>query len=404
MRSLLALAVAVLTAFALPSCAEVDDGLGPTVGVAANHAAAEADTYTLAGSVLLPGGAPAAGARVQCWSMGVAGDLTDREQRADARGHFRFSFSPEATATLVLYVSYAGHGTLRSGHMAESRDLTIDPFRLSPAGAVVVRLVDSEGRVPPGEWIAALTTETNELDATPRPATRSRDVSADDGTARFDDLLPGTWRVVAMTRSSGLVRADEPAVVRAGETTTVEFLRDGPDTSRAIWVQTRTRPHPTRYRPTPDRFRLIGPGTQERTLPDDALQTRFVELPPGTYTATIDDPRFQPWSLADIEPGGSVVADLVARAGVRLTVVNAADGAPIEDYRVRVRIDDGADPPLEYTLLDADDAPPRDGVLRVLPDDQTLLVSAEGFGVTELPLRGMQPSEVRDLEAALERR
>lgn len=386
MRSLLALAVAAVAVFALHSCAPAE--------VSAD------DTIAIRGSVLLPDGAPAVGARVQRVRMDANGDLESVEDRTDADGRYRHAASASESRSIVLYVSHPGYATMRFAHPAEARDLDVEPLRLSPAGVVVVQLVDSEGGVPPGEWSAWLDSPDADDDAPVRAAPRPRAVSPEDGIARFEDVLPGTWNVKARTDSTGWVRPDAPAEVRAGETTTVEILKDGPDTSRAIWVQVRTRPHPYRHRPAPDAFRLVGPDGAERTLAPDLEETRFIELPPGTYTATIDDPRFERWSMTDVALGGSVVADLVASAGARLTVVDAADGTPIDDYRVRVRLDDEAD---AYTLLDADDDRPSDGVLRVLPQGQTLLVSADGFTDAEVPLAGLQPGDVRDVSAALER-
>lgn len=436
MRSLLALAIALLAALVIYMYVQVDDDT-PAVDVAPTRVDASDDAegpdltsdplqgvvapppsvahdartdalatsgpFTISGSVLLPGGAPAVGARVRCWSFQAGSPPSEREQRTDADGRFAFPFAPGADSSLLLKVSHDGYAVLQSTHPAEERDLVAGPYRLSVAGVVVVRLVDAEGGVPPGEWTVSLWSEDRSRDEVVRPAPGQRPASPADGSARIDGLLPGTWRAMAATKTSGWVRATDPVEVRAGETASVEIRYDGPDASRTVWVRAHTRPHPSRHRPSLESYRLIGPGSEERTLPADADEARFVALPPGTYTAVIDDPRYERWSQPGVAPGESVSARLVATAGARLTVVDASDGAAVDAFRVDVRVEDDTDFANEYTLHEADDELPDNGVLRVLPMDQTLLVSAEGFGVTEVPLIGLQPHEVRDVTAELAR-
>ena len=46
----------------------------------------------------------------------------------------------------------------------------------------------------------------------------------------------------------------------------------------------------------------------------------FEDLPPGSYRAEVDDPRFEPWSQNGVQPGQTLHATLEGRTGVQLRV------------------------------------------------------------------------------------
>lgn len=200
---------------------------------------------------------------------------------------------------------------------------------------------------------------------------------------------------------------DGPVVeVKPGEEIVADIVYRGPDNSRRITVTTFNRPFHVFSNPAPGTLKLLGTDGSTRIaerIEGSSQSWSFEDLPPGTYTAQIDDPRFLPWSQAGLSPGQTAKAQLVGASAIALTVVGE-DGAPVEPYRMRLRFRNVTFQPDTFELRRVDATAPANGTYSALvPGDCSVIVDAEGFATGSVDVDALVAGETRAVEVRLSR-
>ncbi len=138
-------------------------------------------------------------------------------------------------------------------------------------------------------------------------------------------------------------------------------------------------------------------------IPGSANSYSFDDLDPAlTYSVRVEAPGFRTWTRDGVTPGSRVGASLVGNGSIRLSVIDGA-GAPVPSYRLSARIHGVSFTPNSSTLLEADQAPPPDGVFQgFVPGDYTLLLETRGRDPLEVAVSGLVPGETRDVVARLQ--
>lgn len=379
---------------------------------------AEADAPTLRGRFLLPSGAPAVGVRVRVhgWggnserllAHGKPRDWRDPDEATtDDAGRFAFRFDPPPAFQFTLDAGLAGYVTLKWRWSSLPRGETTDvgSVTLVESGSVAGRLVDSKGRPVTGAW--RVYAESGFRTQGPGGDATRASVPLDPSTARFrfDDLPPGPVKLEAYSRISNWI-GGPTVTVKRGEAVEADVVYDGPDNARRIVVIPFTNPfHP--IQPTSDSITLRRGGGGEapsKKIAGSSQSYAFDELESDSYLVEIRDPRFLPWSREGVAPGTSIDAHLKGSASVALRVVDAATGAPVEPYRVKVRFRNVNFSPSVFGIREPSAPPPSGGLYEgLVPGDLTFVVDAPGFATSEVDADKVGPSESRNVEVRLGR-
>jgi len=158
--------------------------------------------------------------------------------------------------------------------------------------------------------------------------------------AERDRVVAETDRLKARSPTASSCDGQEVQVI-ANQAVEADSTHDAPDLSNRVTVKTLNRPF-YYHRPANGHLRLIGAGA-ERTFEKlkGASNTYVVDdLPRGSYSIVLDDPRFEPWSQTGVVTGRQVDLHMIGNAAVSLTVVDDDTDDPIDSYRLRVRMDD----------------------------------------------------------------
>jgi hypothetical protein len=370
----------------------------------------------LRGRFVLEGGAPAAGAKilVHGWESNNERVLKygrpkeewkNRTAECDADGCFTLRFDPPRAYQFTLEASYAGCVTAhwRWGEIEPASKKDLGETLLPRGGAIAGRVVDAQGRSTRDAWqVYADALGVSKGDG----SDASRAYTAADketGQFRLEGLPPGQVELKAHSELANWIEGPK-VEVRAGETAEANIQYTGPDNSRRITVVTFARPFYT-FDSDVDEIVLSAPGMEPRKAQKIARSSQsfsFDELEPGSYSITIDDPKFKPWRKDGVQPGQRVSAKLVGASAASLAVLDAATRAPVARYSLRARFDESRWHPNEFEIFGPDRDPPAGGLVEgLLPVPQTLIVVAEGYAPCELSLAGLKAGELRPLTAEL---
>lgn len=347
--------------------------------------------------------------------------------RTDADGRFELEFVPPRAYQFSLALRVDGCVPLSWRWTGVNGGDRLDLGRVifERGGSVHGRLVDSEGRAVRERWTVfgdsrrqmpgAQSMRNGEI------AMGASQSATNPLTGEFtlEDLPPGPIGVRAMSRLG--VSLDGTLVdVAPGEVSETTLVWNGPDLSQRIGVQIQTPPFyglaseagPVRLlpqQPAPENAR--DPSTQPVDRPNEIEVPRegkreprqpqtvvFDGLSGSDYTLEISDPRFLPWRQEHIEPGQLVDARLIGAAEVRLRVLDARTHLPILRYGLRTRLSEPRSAAGVHEILPVGGEAPLDGAFGgLLPVDQLLLVSADGYCDAEIELSAPKigtPSEL----------
>lgn len=371
----------------------------------------------LKGRIVLPDGAPAAGADLFVRGWGANQDRENlygtplhwedlaSETRED--GSFSIAFDPPRAFQFTLDAALPDYSEVswRWGEILPGEVKDLGTIVLQCGGTIVARIVDGSGDALTKGWSVyadgALSYAGDGRDQTRVIA----HVPRSDGSFVLENLPPGRVRLNAHSTMANWIEGPT-VIVESGREVATEIRYEGPDNSRRITVITFSRPfYPINVEgPT---IHLSGPEIESRTaehIQGSSQSYSFDDVPPGEYRVEIQDPRFLPWSQDGVRPGMSVKAHLKGSCVLVLEVVDASTREAISDYSPLLRFRNVTFSPREFPLLEEGASPPKDGVFEaIVPGDFTLVVKSQGRGTTEVEIDMLAPGERRMVRVELGR-
>lgn len=399
---------------AVPS---VESTQGATAPIEESVAEAKPALAELRGRMLDAAGAPLAGVALELRGFagnqerlqkyGAPEDWAKREAVSDAEGRFRFEFDPPRAFQFLLDASAEGRARVswRWFELPPAQVTDVGDVRMPRAGSVRGRVVDESGKPVVGPWnISAWSAWKPEGSGADTTKLYAR---ADNERSEFllEGLPPGPANLKAQSSMTNWIEG--PVVeVRADEELVADIVYRGPDNSRRITVTTFNRPFHTFSNPAPGTLKLLGADGSTRVaerIAGSSQSWSFEDLPPGTYTAQIDDPRFLPWSQAGLSPGQTAKAQLVGACAIVLSVVDDT-GTPVEPYRMRLRFRNVTFQPDTFELRREGAAAPANGTYSALvPCDCSVIVDAANLATGSVDVDGLASGETRAVEVRLSR-
>jgi hypothetical protein len=330
----------------------------------------------------------------------------------DADGRFSIRFDPPLAYQFTLTLSAHGcakalwrWNEIRAGELKDVGDV-----HLLAGGSIAGRVVDARGNVLTQGW-------TVRAESSVVPSEHGRDGGRDSthgsaqvdptsGEFRIDGLPAGDAKLTATSTMSDSI--DGPVVdVRAGDVVRVDLRFEGADISKRITVTLHSQPFTPFVLTGVQGLTLRGPGIGARipgSVVDAPQSFRFDDLPPGLYTVEVNDRRFQTWTKNDVAPGTSLDVELKGSASVRLSVVDAKSGAAVVPSTVRVLFEKVNFLPREFSILERGKSAPAGGLFDgLIPIDQTLIISADGYADREVSIQGVQPNDVIAVKVEMRR-
>lgn len=366
----------------------------------------------LRGRLVFEDGAPAAGVSVVLngtpspdreHAATIPLDDVSLEHFTDREGRFVISFLSPAEHEWSLGAKLPGHArlewrfdALEAGTFLELADRTV-----VRGGTLTGRVLDAEGRpLRTGFLVHAAASSTSGFAHGERVVERAGpDLDGGPGEFVLEDLEPGRYPLFTLLDDGGFARGPTVEVL-AGRTAACEIHYRGPDPRRTLGVSLASRFLDAL--PSPSRVQVVdseGHATRPQRL---GSILRFANLDPDErYRLEVDDPRFDPFTLEGLRPGlGRTNARLRGSSGLRVHVVDATTGAPVEALWLRVR-DRSAD--RFETLLPAWSPLPEGGLFEdVVPDSFVLRAGAAGYEPLDVAVDELLPGEIRTLNIALE--
>ncbi len=371
------------------------------------------------GRFLLPGGAPAVGVALKVHGWEANNDRGVKYGRpehwenpsgeSDAEGRFSLRFDPPRAFQFTLGAKLEGwcEASWRWHEIEPASIVDVGDVELERGGSVRGHIADAKGRKLTHGWtvharqIALVTKDASDGG---RENTRVH-ASPDEATGEFllEGLPPGRVHLTAFSRMANWIEG--PIVdVRAGEEANAVIAYSGPDNSSRIVVLPFCRPFHV-FEHDPAEVLLSGPGFEPRKatkIRNSSQSFSFEDVPPGTYTVEIRDPRFLPWSKSGVQPGEEVQAMLKGSAAVGLQVVDEATGESVPRFDLDVRFDRALFWPNTFRVHEAKADPPPGGLFDgLMPQSQTLIVRAQGYAACEVAVPDLAANEIRPVIARL---
>lgn len=373
-------------------------------------------TAHIVGRLLLPTGAPAAGAEVLVhgWvgnstreqKFGAPSHWPDVKAAADADGSFDVALVPPRAFQFTMKASMPGHAGLswRWGELlpGSATDLGVQTF--SPACRITGKVLGKDGEPTGVLWSVYADAAVG---ATGEGSNGSRvSALADPVTGAFelDGLPPGPVVLKGYSKKANWI--DGPTVLASpDEVANADIVYGGPDLSSTISITTFCRPF--HIFSTPEGLRIVarssdGTEFEAERIPGSSQSFRVQGLPPGAYTVEASSPVHETWTKDGVRPGDSVRVQLRGGARVALTVLDGATGESVKPYRLRIGFNGTGYSPNVFTVLGRGKEPPAGGLFEgLIPWDVTLMVDAEGFAPFSLPLGEIKANTTTQAEARL---
>ena len=379
-------------------------GLAPT-------ATAQDREVVLRGRVVLEDGSAAASVpiRLAGWSAnvgrvnryGLPKAWKDLETTSEADGSFALRFDPPQAFQFTLSIKADGlvGAYWRWGELLAGQEKDLGEIELQAGGTIVGTLVDGNGLPFLEGW--SILADGPRVDGEDRNEVAVwAELDPVIGGFILRDLPPGPVRLRAQHPIANWIEGPTVTVV-AGTETPAEIRYEGPDVSRRIVVIPFTDPFYI-YDPEAESITLssgTGDPLSSYLLEGSAGSYSFDELEPGTYTVSIDDPKFLPWRRSGVRPGTRVEAHLEGSAAISLAV-QGPDG-PIDEYGLLVRTPRGTTP-REFRLSALNQPAAPAGLYRgLIPDDLTLVVEVPGYATAHHPVDGLRSGETRPVTVTL---
>ncbi len=363
-------------------------------------------SVVIGGRLLHADGSPVAGARITLDGRPLAYSSASRETAdwtnpapvtSDVDGRYTFEVDPVAGFMLHLETSLEDHAA--AGWMLEmpQAGATIDlgEASLERSGRVSVRIMDTEGKTLCSGWRVHSRIEPPSSTGGRLPTLlHARCSKADEpvvltGAPARRILIQGVHDSEAETDA---VEVD----VLADQVVEATLVYSGQELDRRITIKTFCEPMFV-FNPAPEHVLAMRPDADP--APASALGFQVFEisdLQPAVYDIVIDDPRFEPWSRGNVEPGATINARIRGSAALHFSVLDARGDPWSRPLEVRVRYNGMNFFPNEFTCVDADHPLPADGVLRgIVPGNLTVFAGSPGGPTIEAEIEGLQPGETR---------
>jgi hypothetical protein len=347
---------------------------------------------------------------VRLWVMGSEGD-SERVRKygqpehwetatgtSNADGTFSIRFDPPGAYQFELNAWLPGwcDADWRWGKIEPGTTIDVGTVELVRSGSIRGRIVDAKGHALSTGWMVSADAWDGDP-VTGRAATSAtRTPSAATGEFLFDVLPAGRVRLRASSGSGD--RIEGPVIdVRAGEESKADMTYSGPDDASRITIVTFTDPFDV-FDVVPSDIRLSGAGIQPCTaigIENSSQSFAFEDVPPGSYTVEIRDPRFKLWLQSGVRTGTTIDAHLRGSAAVSLRVLDEL-GRDVPRYELDVRFDKANFSPNTIRVLEKKKEPPQGGIFKgLIPRDQTLIVRADGYAPCEVAIPDLKAGEKR---------
>lgn len=272
------------------------------------------------------------------WTRGVAWE--DVRGSTDDGGVVVASFDPPAGYSFELVLNGDGLAETRwsLGLIKTGRALDLGDLQLVAAGKIMGRVLDDRG-LPMAAgwevWIDEQGAEPGDPPARMLASSRARP-TGNEGTFAYTAVRPGHYRTRLHVRAAGWV--DGPGVsVVAGVTAYVELRFSGVKLHQRVFLEPRLAGGGPLVRPPLEAIVLRGFGLAPRAASKipGRIGLSFDDVPPGSYTLTIDGPGLAPFRLDGVSPGPAPLdVRLIGLGSLVLSVTDAATGLPIERFAV----------------------------------------------------------------------
>lgn len=199
----------------------------------------------------------------------------------------------------------------------------------TPRGALVAHIVDEDGALLVDGWVIEFTHEERPREGHFTYSRTAHSVLVDpgSGTATQSDVVPGEYILSARHHTGERIEAVQ-VKVPAGPPTECELRLAGPAPERGLYVRLQLG-YPMAL---DDPVRIVarsaeGAAIELEALSRDCYGARGV--PPGMYTASVEDARFEPATIADFARGTSQSLTLWGSAALVLTLRDELDGSAV---------------------------------------------------------------------------
>ena len=340
---------------------------------------------------------------------GIAAKEFDRTGATDADG--RLKLDVEALKGTEYFVEVRGPGIVkevwRLRSLVPGGHVDLGQITTRPCGAIVGRMLTADGRpVPGGYYVQAnLKGEDEEKRGANRePMYEYGMPEKGSSEYRVDNIPPGTYEVSPYVNAIGWFKEGVRTVdVVAGQESRLDLTYTGPALDRRVHIIVFVQP-----------FYTVMPGIEHvslktadgRTLAPSAggMQAfNFDDVPEGSCTLTIDDPRFEKVTRTGLRAGTRT--DVGMRAAGSLVVVahDAKSGAALTDLSISQELTKSRTSPNRFTVRGLGGPPLVDGVVKgILPVASRLYVGAKGYAESRIDLADLKPGEPRTIEVALQ--
>ena len=322
-------------------------------------------------------------------------------------GRFSFAFEPVPAWQYTMAAVAKGHvsASWRLGELVAGETRDLGDLKLPPAGTVLVRLLDREGSPILGGWQGILQEASTDPDSVRRAVFLDARPEERTGICRFEGAPAGAVLVGAQLDPSEII-TPRKVQVTAGEELRVDLEYRGPDPSRRIWLVVGVRPFLTVH-PEHRFVTLRGPGLERKPNPAPFTTNTptFDDVPPGSYTVSIEDPRFRPWRMEGVTPGGGRIdALLKGTSALELSVTDGSTGGPATGYGVYLEPREVNVYPPRITLLEPGAPPPAQGLFDgLVAGSYDLVIEHPELAPLRSTVLDLQPDEVRPLAVRLVR-
>jgi hypothetical protein len=355
--------------------------------------------------MLLPTGAPAAGARMQCAPTSDSKVAwiapTPLEVASDGTFEFAFDAPPKLALRMTAVLDHCATISWRWNDIGARGAIELGDVRFERAGTLSVSVADEHGASLCDGWRISLFDASEAHSHGQEMIFRDLDC-AGVGPIVIDDLAARHYSVRAV-HGFAAETAWSTADVVADRASELELVYRGPDPKRRIGVAVSFAAACRHSELAAEHVHLVardGARTSATAIANQPNRFVFDDVAGDGYELAVDDERFLAWRRAGVAAGESVAVELLGAASIELHVRDRAGRDAARYSLSATRIESGRSS-APSPMLELDDAPPADGVFRgFLPGDVDLRVGLDGAPARTVRVERLRAGEVRTVEVS----